>query len=202
MKKITIFLIILAAVFFTSTLVLLYLNLNLNKNIPITVTQEIGVTSPKIIIPTTVPSPDPTANWKTYTSVKYNYQLKYPQNWSMDEACGDQRVNCIGTEATLRSPDSIYPDGEFTIEILDSTCNGFAIQSWGKPVTKSKTIVDGKEGLLIIGKLDWNDSKLHDVKNICIPVGNKGYLFKMWSLNKPEEIKKFNQILSTFKFTP
>lgn len=35
-----------------------------------------------VIQPTPSPLPDPTANWKTYINSKYNYSVKYPNNWT------------------------------------------------------------------------------------------------------------------------
>ena len=32
--------------------------------------------------PTPVATVDPTADWKTYTNSFYNFQLRYPQNWT------------------------------------------------------------------------------------------------------------------------
>ena len=34
-------------------------------------------------IATPSPSPDPTANWKTYTNTKYNFSLRYPNNYEL-----------------------------------------------------------------------------------------------------------------------
>jgi len=31
------------------------------------------------------PTPDLTANWKTYTNIKYGYSIKYPLDWSFEE---------------------------------------------------------------------------------------------------------------------
>ena len=33
----------------------------------------------------TTPSPDPTANWKTYKDEKYKYEFRYPNDWNLVE---------------------------------------------------------------------------------------------------------------------
>jgi len=41
-------------------------------------------TSPITVVATPselTPTPDPTADWKTYTNTKYGYSIKYPSNW-------------------------------------------------------------------------------------------------------------------------
>jgi len=75
-KKSTLFLIILVAILFTSTLVLLYLNLF--RRTPLTTS-----TSPTISSIPTV-TLDPTANWKTYKNEEY--KLKYPPEMTIADS--------------------------------------------------------------------------------------------------------------------
>lgn len=74
MKKSTLFLIILTAIFFTSTLVLIYLNYLKPQSIS---TPTPSSTPTESISPT----PDPTANWKTYENKEYGFSFKYPTNF-------------------------------------------------------------------------------------------------------------------------
>lgn len=67
MKKTTV-IIVLFAVLFTSILLYLYLTF---RNQPAIVEK---------IIPTPTESPDPTANWKTYTDNQYGFSFKYPED--------------------------------------------------------------------------------------------------------------------------
>ncbi|MBI4035555.1 hypothetical protein HY383_01275 [Candidatus Daviesbacteria bacterium] len=50
------------------------------------------VTKPQPQNPVVVsPTPDETANWKTYTS-QYGYSFKYPESWGATESVGDEGV--------------------------------------------------------------------------------------------------------------
>lgn len=77
MKKSTLFLIILTAIFFTSTLVLIYLNYLKPQSIS---TPTPSSTPTESISPT----PDPTADWKTYENKEYGFSFKYPSNWFLN----------------------------------------------------------------------------------------------------------------------
>ena len=54
-----------------------YLLLNKMGIKPSTSTVTLKTTNP-------TSTPDPTANWKTYTNTKYNYSFKYPGDWKLD----------------------------------------------------------------------------------------------------------------------
>lgn len=45
-------------------------------------------------------SQDQTADWKTYTNIKYNFEIKYPSNWSVREGSVNKKfsVNFLGGE--------------------------------------------------------------------------------------------------------
>lgn len=66
--------IILAVIVFLPIIFILFLN-----------SQKSITTPPSSISPTPSPITDETANWKTYTNAKYNYQFKYPnKDWTFD----------------------------------------------------------------------------------------------------------------------
>ena len=46
---------------------------------------------------------DETANWKTYSSSKYNFYLKYPNGWTLEES---SQTDLTGTIISLRSPET------------------------------------------------------------------------------------------------
>lgn len=157
------------------------------------------------IIPTatTIPVIDPTPELKSYVNSKYKYSFKYPSSWILGEQCfdGPSTSACKGARVTVSHPQAKYPDGILNIDTVDKTCENLENSSWSKAVTKEKYILDGISGLNIKGKLDFNDNQLHDVNNICIPVGELGYHISTWSLNSPEQETVYRQILNTFKFT-
>lgn len=68
------------------------------------------VVSPKVTRPT--PTPDPTANWKTYTNEKYHFEFKYPPNWMEEDIC-DLNPFCLSfTDYALLPTEKEYkPEG-------------------------------------------------------------------------------------------
>lgn len=71
MKKSTIFLSSLVAILFVAVLCFLYSN---SHNKPINMSSEkIGIT----------PTPNPTADWKTYENKQVGFNIKYPNNWNI-----------------------------------------------------------------------------------------------------------------------
>ncbi len=53
------------------------------------------------VSPTPIPE-DGTVNWKTYSNSKYNFSLKYPDGWAIEES---SRADTIGRVISLRSPE-------------------------------------------------------------------------------------------------
>jgi hypothetical protein len=53
-------------------------------------------------------TPDVTANWKTYTNIKYGYQLRYPNDWSVTENSGQDTVGGQIQNTTFTSPTKDY----------------------------------------------------------------------------------------------
>lgn len=106
MKKSTLFLIILVAVFFTSTLVLLCLNY----------LKPVSTSTPTTgTIPPTTITPDPVVSWETYNSPEFGFSIDYPQNLQVQDYLNDQynrTVSFKGTDlyfsVTLRKADSNF----------------------------------------------------------------------------------------------
>jgi hypothetical protein len=65
------------------------------KTSPPPISQVSPSPSPTPENPISTPTPDPTANWKTYVNTAYNYSLKYPPDWA---------VLVKGDEATFPAP--------------------------------------------------------------------------------------------------
>lgn len=60
----------------------------LGKNNQSTSTQQAPssiIANPPKIVPSPTSTPDPTANWKTYSNTKYGYSLKYPTSVTLRE---------------------------------------------------------------------------------------------------------------------
>ncbi len=54
-----------------------------------TQTAQPAASIPTPTTPPTVPTPDETANWKTYSSSKYGFSFKYPSNYTVEENKGN-----------------------------------------------------------------------------------------------------------------
>ena len=65
------------------------------KTSPPPISQFSPSPSPENPIPTPTPTIDPTANWKTYVNNKYNYSIKYPEDWILqpDKQTPEEIVN-------------------------------------------------------------------------------------------------------------
>ena len=50
-------------------------------------------TQPVTQLPQPSPTPDPTANWKTYSNTKYDFSFKYPSEWEIDDSSSNDDVN-------------------------------------------------------------------------------------------------------------
>jgi hypothetical protein len=65
----------------------IFQNWTLQKRLDEIVQTQITPTpTPQILVPPT----DPTANWQTYTSSVLGFELKYPDDWTLDDATQDQ----------------------------------------------------------------------------------------------------------------
>lgn len=168
--------------------------------------QNVATSSPQpstTLSPTT--SPDPTANWKTYTNARHAYTIQYPQEYTVKE---DRNSIWIGDQIEIEVLNYLpnYPKygegcGE-TIKKEDS------IKIFGMQVRK----IDGLD-LCIIG-----GNTLQTYKRYILKKDENYYILTLWELpstvignispdRDPAEISQdkiqiFNQILSTFRFLP
>lgn len=83
---------------------------------PITTQIPVVETSPS-------PTPDPTANWKTYTNIKYRYSVKFPINFKATEM--GMGTGNLGTAWGIRITDVAVNDWlkepQMTIEVLQKS---------------------------------------------------------------------------------
>ncbi len=79
----TVILIILLAFSLGTTGFLYWQNQQLAQQLVLLTSKQI--TQPVTVEPTTAPTTtiDPTAGWKTYTNAKYNFEFKFPPEWSL-----------------------------------------------------------------------------------------------------------------------
>ncbi len=158
------------------------------------------------VSPTPTATANPTANWKTYQNEKYGFELKYPQNWMVEE------------NAKVGSPDGRG------ISIREGYWRGFNIYDLGNirntdyknlPILENSDYVMDAQTIII----ENQTVKLNIVRNpadveIGYPVDlvlkHNGYLLTFMGFfnedspnpkEKDDFIIVFKQILSTFKFT-
>ncbi len=66
--------------------------------------------SPSSVTPEKTPQPsDPTANWKTYTNLKYGYAFKYPESWEPNRGPGNISDKGLSTQRDVDFYDPSLP---------------------------------------------------------------------------------------------
>jgi len=144
------------------------------------------------------PTPDATANWKSYTNTFFNYSYKYPNDWDAITAESSELRN-LGW--SFFGPDPNSNGGLGGVEIfpysktIDEYLNENEQQAEVKYLSKSGLTINGIKGVM--------------VQYEGFPVSGYGFLFKKsgYVVNiqvgsrETKDVEVFNQILSTFKFT-
>lgn len=173
--------------------------------------------------PTSIPTPDETANWKTYTNTKYGFSFKYPMNFD-STCCGisgpvlgkpemiivlaDPATGAQGTDMPFNGL-GIYIDS-----VVDFTsADGFTSYIYGQKASliknykdfmdkepingKSNTVmVAGVKGEALEGLAWWSNKIIY----VPFPDNKKVIVIVRADASKDSFDTMFNQILSTFKF--
>ncbi len=162
----------------------------------------VGITAGLVIgkyiyAPKPTPTADPTANWKTYTSNKYDYQFKYPQ--IPPEASSAFKFSLNDKLSELWGPDNLI----FRIEVFENINNP---QLWWEnqaiePFTK-----------LAVNNFDFTETTLNSYPGYSAQVKTEFQepkkVFRTYVLSNNDNVYLIhsdygqwsNQILSTFKF--
>ena len=136
---------------------------------------------------------DETVNWKTYRNDKYDYEVKYPQNWTT------RTMGQSALPATAQDRDVGFA-GNNCFMWVSGDSNDYEVSDLlNKGYVETKVMVDG----LPARKLE----KLADpgaMRSVYF-TSSKGVPFRIDSeggqANSPECVNRFNQLISTFKFT-
>ncbi len=153
------------------------------------------VISNSVASPVPSPTPDVTANWKTYTNAKYNFSFKYPSAWNVtydqqpDPAGNPDKYSILmGDSSSSLSITILKSNQSQTFASLSNLLN---LPSGSATITSRKEIsVAGSKALFVtqdnnkVGALMLNSSG-----NIII--------LETASTN----MSILDQIISTFKFT-
>lgn len=145
------------------------------------------------ISPTISPTIDPTTNWKTYSSSRFGYSIKYPLNTEF--------IPGIQFEFQLKNKDflmtflplDLNPTETVTSYIQTSFCG-----TGGGKIVEMENINGNKIYTNLESSLNKNATCLESVIQLASP-------FKIIDIQglgySQNGISQFNQILSTFKFT-
>lgn len=159
------------------------------------------------------PTPDPTADWKTYTNKKYNYLMKYPQNWSLEEFSETRpQFNDSYQSTVFYSPNKEYALS-FGLRKAGETIklSGRTGVSAGDFVTGTSIVIAGvsipTKNLVYKDKLKAVFYQSGDFFSIGNFEANADFDrvaiddYDSRDLTNSLELSTANQILSTFKFT-
>lgn len=157
------------------------------------------------------PSPtstiDPTANWKTYTNTKYGYTLMYPQEW--------QILTPGLSDATTSSLPTINSPCELTTELVCSQIVVNINEKLEAPNTisnKTNTKLDNKDATAF--QISQPNVNGNGMLRYAVETKQNNYTYTITysetqkdghfitDMNDWKNKKIFDQILSTFKFTP
>jgi hypothetical protein len=148
------------------------------------------------------PTPDPTADWKTYQNKNLNFEIKYPQNYSPKESISETNQAVVSFYAEdICNPEYLY----FYVNYN----NKVSIQE--KLISSKPIIIDSIETTLNVYELPTNDHCI--VLRKAEPGDRLRVLatFKLgdsdWQIGSvvrkdyfDSDLETFNLILSTFRF--
>lgn len=168
----------------------------------LTKTQQPAQITQTIPSPTISPTPDPTANWKTYINNEYKYSVLYP-DFVTFKALGSGNVIFYYKKDELKSrPDvelpAYYTNGLHFYFRSDPATEAPKHELPGRPVQEVK--INNAKGVKIADSdLDYYlSSEIRDNSIRVIYLSLKAYQTEE---EIGERLKIYNQILSTFRFT-
>jgi hypothetical protein len=192
-------LLVLVAVFFTSTLYLLYLNFSTPK-LQLSFTPKTG----NLIIPT----PAPESNWKTYENKQFGFSLKYPNTWKTNSTSAENIFNIIEFLLQDNSKNTgiyiSYSNNPKKLSIPDyyhyftSNSDMVITDPFNSESKPEKIIIDNHEAYRIgmVGAVP--------TETIAIRISDEKILNihrNIYDISSDEYKNIFNQIISTFKST-
>lgn len=155
--------------------------------------QEVAVNQPANLSPT--PTPDPTANWKTYTNAKIGFQVKYPALWVERDVVSSNDSNLVYLNSNESFGSGVEPLQYYVwISAEDKLPN--------------VSLIKEKIGNYNAYKTSELPSRLGSLSVFITKDGKKFISISItpYDLKQPFEsqsryIDIFNLMLSTFKFT-
>jgi hypothetical protein len=161
-----------------------------------------------------VSTPDPTADWQTYTNEKYGYSFKYPSDWKVEAENGEDPTTTFSP--SFSSPCNFNNDGRctnLTLALGGKYKEGQNLEYYFNIniqdiVSKRDIVVGGEKALEIKyhlakeyvgheGEPAIEIKAIHNKNVLTIQYGEQ----QSTSLSELKYENIFDQILSTFKFT-
>jgi hypothetical protein len=200
-------LIAIIAVLFVAVLYLLYFNFNKSPVTTSTSTPITGIIPTETVIPTAIPTTNPTVGWKTYTNSQYNLSFEYQP----DQTVNENELNSTygGKETVL----STKYNGYYFDLFIEENKNKVSFNTFLKDETNqigftsytNKTIGKLNGDLAeIVGNKGTLDILYASLDFYMIDSNNHLYRFRLDTNDEMNvtnsDRQLFNQILSTFKF--
>lgn len=147
-------------------------------------------------------APNSVTNWKTYTSKKYGFSFKYPENWDVWADGGSFNMLMGPSSVVSTLPEST--DENKVVYLMMSgpgqtNLSTLEIEKGGKlKVSESKSKINGLN-IITRSIVKTSDNSFSELEiEIIIPKSQYNAVF---TIRNQELEKHLNQILSTFKFT-
>lgn len=184
------------------------------------------IITPTIVRSTLTPTPDPTANWKTYTNTKYGFSVEYPADTRVIKEQNQQVMGALNPASVVASISLISSDFRLSstgVSIAVDANKDCNLDQNGQKITKTKDF--NKNTFLIEGENIENNAsggERHTYSIYQITHNNKCYEVQLsvgytdvTFAAAPSLVQEIqgqqdwiqaqkqlnNQILSTFKFT-
>lgn len=150
-----------------------------------------------ITSPTPAPTPDPTADWKTYTTQFYSF--KYPPQWQAQKSYTYDSGSETGFEYDYGYPFYVRHIGNYN-------------QLTSKPYSSLQEYLGSRSGSIKDIQIDsfpakhvsnpGDEGRVVPYEEVLVFVPNRTFILSLYyQLYDKADIKTFDQILSTFKFT-
>lgn len=156
--------------------------------------------SPTPTAPISTPTPNPTANWKTYTNDVYYFTFKYPVEFTAQEM-----INGVVVINLMNNETRDFPNFNLTIEKTNKTVEEWIASKNFCPANGTPPCSAFKPGP-IIKSIQFEELERH-YDGIDTVFANNGYVFdfsfgaKIPNQSISQEMRNvYNQILSTFQF--
>jgi hypothetical protein len=157
-------------------------------------------------------SPDPYADWKTYSNDAYGFSFKYPTDWRVEDVDGSdtspsaERTLIVRFAANVKRAEDVKYNDTVTVQVLNNDLNSastaldreFAQSSLNK-VAKTTKALKGRQSVQYVVT---NGNSI--VKTYLFAVGDKAYEFS--SINEEFNVQedadywvKFDKIFESFR---